>query len=185
MDSDRYDIDAKVDDQLATRLSQLSSEQQKKQLLLMLQSLLSTRFSLKIRYTTENIPIYGLRITKSGAKLSSSESPPTDEQNQSIASVRPRGSVGIWAGKIVCKDLSMTSFAQTLAGRPEMDGRPVVDETGLNGHYDFTLVFAAEDASDAPSIFEALREQLGLEVKAELAPSTVVVITDMSRPTEN
>jgi uncharacterized protein DUF3738 len=61
----------------------------------------------------------------------------------------------------------------------------IVDETGLNGHYDFTLVYASEDASEAPSIFEALREQLGLEVKSELAPTTVLVITDMSRPAEN
>jgi uncharacterized protein (TIGR03435 family) len=78
----------------------------------------------------------------------------------------------------------------------EDDHRPVVDETGLMGTYSFKLKFRMElepsvDAADAgesddlPTVFQALRDQLGLELTPERRPVTKLVIDHIEKPTEN
>jgi uncharacterized protein (TIGR03435 family) len=81
-------------------------------------------------------------------------------------------------------------------------GRPVVDRTGLTGLYDFTLRWAfdptqgagplagrslgspvAASDPDAPTLFTALQEQLGLKLDSQRAPMDVVVIDHIERPT--
>ena len=74
-------------------------------------------------------------------------------------------------------------------------GRVVVDRTGLKGNFNFKLNWASVDAVIAetagtqdpsgPSIFTAVREQLGLELKATRAPAEVFVIDQVERPTAN
>jgi uncharacterized protein (TIGR03435 family) len=74
-------------------------------------------------------------------------------------------------------------------------GRLVVDQTGLKGAYDFTLKgrpeqFVASDAgleggADAPSIFTAIQEQLGLRLVPSKAPVEVIVIDSIERPSAN
>jgi uncharacterized protein (TIGR03435 family) len=81
----------------------------------------------------------------------------------------------------------------------ELD-RPVVDMTGLEGTYDFEVNYThqlplnfpeggkfngQEPDTSGPSIFVALKEQLGLELKAEKGPVDVIVIDHAERPTEN
>ena len=62
--------------------------------------------------------------------------------------------------------------------------------TGLTGNYDFTLRYvdernsAAADA-DAPSIFGALQEQLGLKVETRKGPVEMLVIDHADRPSPN
>lgn len=86
-------------------------------------------------------------------------------------------------------------------------GRPVVDDTGLKGRYDLTLRWTpAENQKlllmratggnpgigkvatvepSGPSIYTAVREQLGLKLKAEKAPVDVLVIERINRPSAN
>src|SRR6185312_7334884 len=66
----------------------------------------------------------------------------------------------------------------------QADGRPVIDKTGLTGNYDFTLTFSPE-LRDRPSIFNALREQLGLKLTAERGPVEYYVIDSVERPSDN
>jgi uncharacterized protein (TIGR03435 family) len=71
----------------------------------------------------------------------------------------------------------------------------VVDQTGLTGAYDFTLKWRSEqsvaasdnqeDGADAPSLFTALQEQLGLRLVPSKAPVEVIVIDHIERPSEN
>lgn len=73
----------------------------------------------------------------------------------------------------------------------------MLDKTGLAGFYDFTLEFAPDlsglttpDGSappqfDGPTIFTALREQLGLKLESTKAPVEVFVIDRVEKPTEN
>jgi len=84
-------------------------------------------------------------------------------------------------------------------------GKPVIDATGLDGHYNFTLTWTPGDgersgfpplppgagpaqlpaAPDGPSMFTALREQLGLRLERRRVPTEVLVIDSARLPTPN
>jgi uncharacterized protein (TIGR03435 family) len=77
-------------------------------------------------------------------------------------------------------------------------GRPVIDNTGLDGNYDFTFEWTSEpvgakgaiEARDTPpsdslSIFVALKEQLGLKLESHKGPVEVFVIDHAEKPSEN
>jgi len=67
--------------------------------------------------------------------------------------------------------------------------RTVLDKTGLIGKYDFTLRWApletSGDASQAPSIFTAMQEQLGLRLESGKGPIEILVIDHVEKPSEN
>jgi uncharacterized protein (TIGR03435 family) len=68
--------------------------------------------------------------------------------------------------------------------------RPLVDQTGLKGRYDFDLKYtydelrAPTDGSAPPGLFTAMQEQLGLKLEAVKAPADMLVI-DVERPSAN
>jgi bla regulator protein BlaR1 len=70
-------------------------------------------------------------------------------------------------------------------------GRPVEDQTGLTAAFDFKLKwttdFAAPESgkSDAPSLFTALQQQLGLRLESRKGPVEVIMIDRASKPSEN
>ena len=65
--------------------------------------------------------------------------------------------------------------------------RPVIDATELVGNYEWEFSFAGLAASDsgAPSIFDAFRQQLGLNLKPETGAVEVLVIESVAMPTPN
>jgi len=79
--------------------------------------------------------------------------------------------------------------------------RPVVDQTGLPGRFDFTLTWTpdesqfgglgvkvpppTDDASAPPGLFTAIQEQLGLKLESTKAPVEVLVVDRAERPSEN
>jgi uncharacterized protein (TIGR03435 family) len=77
------------------------------------------------------------------------------------------------------------------------DDRPVIDKTGLTGNYDFTLSFAPElppnfakenlppGFLDRPTIFTALKEQLGLKLEPQKGPVEYYVIDHVEKPAAN
>jgi len=89
-------------------------------------------------------------------------------------------------------------IVQTLS---DLARRPVIDKTGLSGMFDFTLKFAPETAGaagpfarlpgatppppdpDAPNVFTAVQEQLGLRLESTRGPVEVVVIDKLEKPT--
>jgi uncharacterized protein (TIGR03435 family) len=79
---------------------------------------------------------------------------------------------------------TMTEFAQTLTGAAE---RVVIDRTGLEGFYEFDLTFSENPQAntDAPLLFTALQEQLGLKLESSRARVRVFVIDQIDRPSEN
>ncbi len=80
--------------------------------------------------------------------------------------------------------------AAAVSGRA---ARPVVDQTGLTGEYDFTLHWSWDPQPASPpepnrggqALIKALREQLGLELQPQKAPVNVYVIDRAERPTGN
>jgi bla regulator protein blaR1 len=99
---------------------------------------------------------------------------------------------------MTARQTSLEDLARWLSGYSEVGGRPVVNQTGLSGFYDFTLrwtrqSFAAAaqspstDVADsaAPPLFTALRDQLGLRLKSTKAPIEVILIDHVDPPTGN
>jgi len=92
----------------------------------------------------------------------------------------------------------VADFLGGLGGNFGLVSRPIVDETGLTGRYDFALEFAqpqrpnAEPGADAdqtapagPDLIQAAREQLGLQFKPGKAFISMPVIDRVERPSEN
>ena len=70
--------------------------------------------------------------------------------------------------------------------------RPLVNQTGLTGRYDFDLKFTKDlqaatvaDANAAPGLFTAVQEQMGLRLDAVKAPAPVLVVDAIERPSAN
>ena len=152
---------------------------------LMLQNLLADRFQLKVHRSTRELPIFWLVVARSGPKLTASVNDPN--------APKPRGT--LWSGgrkKFEFNRQTMAGFADTLES--DVD-RPVIDMTGLEGTYDIRLEFAsappvafATGSPDpqAPELFTALTEQLGLRLESRRGPVDVLVVDSALRqPTEN
>jgi len=93
----------------------------------------------------------------------------------------------------------MGDFSQLMQGAV-MD-RPVVDQTGLEGKWDFVLKWTPDesqfggmgikvppptDAADAPPpLFTAIQEQVGLKLEAGKAPVELLVFDHVDKPSEN
>ncbi len=120
------------------------------------------------------------------------ELPPLAEAPaSSLLKLPGNGLVTITALHCSAADLAGT-FAARLA-------RPVLDKTGLPYRYDFTLQFSAgrrlstlasssnSPPSDvnAPSLFTAIQEQLGLKLESGKGPVEVIVIDHVERPSGN
>jgi Protein of unknown function (DUF3738) len=100
-------------------------------------------------------------------------------------------------GGIIGHSVAIEYLAWWLGQRLQQDGRPVIDKTGLDGHYNFTLIYLPElppnfpperlppDAADRPNIFTALREQLGLRLEPQSGPVNSFVIDGIEKPTTN
>jgi uncharacterized protein (TIGR03435 family) len=68
--------------------------------------------------------------------------------------------------------------------------RPVVDQTGLKGRYDFKLQWStdetrATDADAPPGLFTAIQEQIGLRLEPVKAQADVLVVDKVERPGAN
>jgi uncharacterized protein (TIGR03435 family) len=154
-----------------------------------MQAVLRDRFNLVVRAETRELSIYGLTVAKSGHKLTAPAHP---ERSQSI-SINGRQ-------QIVATTAAMKALAESLA---QLLGRPVRDETGMDGVYDFrvdrepdsTLPLArsvarsdesaSASAPERGSIFTALTEKLGLRLESKKGPVPVYVIEKIDRPSEN
>jgi uncharacterized protein (TIGR03435 family) len=92
-----------------------------------------------------------------------------------------------YGGRAIPLSLLATSMP-TMTGLAALP-RPVVDQTGLTGLYDFTLHFVWSpdpDTGDTASSFrESLKAQLGLELKSTRAPIDILVIDHIEHPSEN
>lgn len=68
-------------------------------------------------------------------------------------------------------------------------GKPVIDATGLNGIYDFSLFWVPDPTrpdAEGPTIFSALQDQLGLKLESKKVMLPVVVVDHAQKvPTEN
>lgn len=175
--SERFDIEAKVDDSDVAKLRTLTIEQRHAMLI----PLLVDRFDLKFHYEQRDLPIYNLVIAKGGSKLKESKAEFTE---------RHFGPTG--RGQLESIGTPLRALIPVLSRQV---GRTVFDKTGLTGLYDYTLLWTPEDrfgvfpnesngdadSASKPDLSTALREQLGLKLEPQKGPVEVVVIDHLNR----
>jgi uncharacterized protein (TIGR03435 family) len=153
---------------------------------LMVQTLLADRFKLRVRRENRELPAYGLVVTKSGPKMHK-VSP--DDKPKPGGGVRMFGNpVQMPPGRDPLRGWSMTQLADRLTGQPALDGRPVLDRTGLDGTYEIDLNYAfVPGVVDAgkPEIFDAVQDQLGLKLDSIKASFETLIIDRLERPDAN
>lgn len=158
----------------------------------MLRALIAERFAVRYHREKRELPVFALTVARDGPKLKAStfdvdaspQGPPLLAFVLAPAVVRLPG-----------KWVTIGELAAVMQ-RAALD-RPVVDQTGLTGRYDFDLEFApdeslfggvlgkAPDDGTRPGFFAALREQLGLRLEATRGVVEMFVFDAAARPSEN
>jgi uncharacterized protein (TIGR03435 family) len=204
---ERFDINATLPDG-ATR----------DQVPAMLESLLEERFQMKSHRETRELPVYALIVGKGGLKVKELPTDPPNGANEPVAVSAAGAQSGVTVNlgkgsyfsiagnKIEAKKVTTATFADTLA---RFVDRPILDQTGLTGTYDFALDVSPEDymamivrsalsagvqlppqamralEASGDTFFSAI-EKLGLKLEPRKGPVEILVIDHMERkPTEN
>jgi len=214
INSDKLDIDAKVEDSLAREMQKLSREQQQDQMRLMMQSLLADRFKLSVSHDTKQLPVYSLVVAKGGPKLKEVPPPAAQVSPGPPPAVPPPGGANpppvppgmfrmmIGRGGVSTLTASASPISNLVMMLSQQLGRQLVDQTGLKGTYDFTLQWTSDiglgggplpvapdsagtNDTGGTSIFTALQDQLGLRLKSTKGPVDTIVIEHIEEPSEN
>ncbi|HZQ42084.1 MAG TPA: TIGR03435 family protein [Acidobacteriaceae bacterium] len=182
-DSTHFDVNAKVSDPDPNVLKNLSREQRRA----MIVAFLSDRFHLRAHIETKTLPVYDLVIAKGGLRM-----------KEYAAVVSPGGGDGNPAnkkpGSMTIRNYQITAFgiptSNLAANLAFIVQRNVIDKTGLTGMYDINLKWRPDDApasddNNAPDLFTALQEQLGLKLEPSKGPVNILVIDHVEMPTAN
>jgi uncharacterized protein (TIGR03435 family) len=181
LDSDKFDLAVQPDTEGMPNQNQLK---------VMLQKVLADRFQLAFHREKRELSVYAIVAAKSGAKLTDTAAAPGD-----LPGLFFRG-----LGDLVVRNATLADLANLM--QSAVLDRPVVDQSGLTGRYDFTLRWtpdqtqflgmgvpipqpAADDPNAPPDLFSAAERQLGLRFESTKAPADVLVIDKVSRPSEN
>ena len=171
LDTQKYDIVGQADVEGVPNLHQIQE---------MLQKLLASRFNLTDHREKRELSTYAISVVKSGPKLAKSA-----DGSDGLPAQTGSGTGGEQIRKFT--NDSMSDFA--LGMQAYLD-RPVVDETGLIGRYDFVLKWTPDesntnDPNAPPGLFTAIQEQLGLKLEPTKGPTDVFVIDHVERPSDN
>ena len=180
MDTDKYDLTIEADVPGAPSYAQSK---------VMIQKLLADRFALKFHYEKKELSAYVLELGKGEPKLTKSEA--NDSGHPSLFFT------GL--GTLPARNSTMEEFAGVMQGA--VLDRPVVDQTGLPGRFDFELKWTPDEfqfgglgvkvpppsdsATAPPDLFNAMQEQLGLKLVSTKAAVEVLVIDRVEKPSAN
>jgi uncharacterized protein (TIGR03435 family) len=161
MDTDRYDISAKLPDGAS-----------KEQAPLMLQTLLKDRFKIALHREKKDHPVFALVVGKNGPKLKAAEvsadapgapgsgdagrahlppPPPAGPSPNAIIAGGPGGRMppgamsmrfGPNGGHLDAKAMTLARFADAIS---RFLDRPVIDQTGIEGNYDFAIDISPDE----------------------------------------
>jgi uncharacterized protein (TIGR03435 family) len=160
----------------------------------MLQKLLAERFRFSFHWDKKEAPVYVLTVSKNGSKLTASTSDPKRPPNLAMPA----------RGRFRGRNATTADLANNLMSLLD---RPVIDRTGISGHYDIALNWTVDDFQasrilsgipapgdskefsnstiEFPDLFTALQEQLGLKLESTKGLVDVMVIDRIERPSEN
>lgn len=177
MHSERFDLEAAPDQEGKYSYNDWT---------LMLQQIMADRFHVQLHHETRELPAFNLALAKGGTKLTPSAAGADGKPNIDVK--------GREVISIIATDADTAEFVKIL--KEAIVGRPVFDQTGLAGHYDFTLRFAADRTAMSatadsappdlpPDLFTAIQQQLGLKLAPTKAPADVLVVDDVQHPFQN
>ena len=196
--SGQFDIETKVDPADASKLKGLTPDERWAMMLPVLQE----RFGLKFHRETRNVEIYTLVVGKSGSKLKEAQMTPEQASG-------PVGGQGRMMMRLSPSEMTLTTQGGTMETLSKLlsqqIGSTVLDKTGLTGKYEFELRWSPDrnmvsamspgtagppeeergSESDAPPLFTALQEQLGLKLVSQKEPVEVIVIDNIQQPSPN
>jgi uncharacterized protein (TIGR03435 family) len=178
---EKYDIDGVPDVEGQPNVHQMRT---------LVRDVLVERFGLKFHYDHREMSVYALTVAKSGEKLTVTTDKPSDPGNFMFGGL----------GKLTVTNSSMKDFCDGMQ-EAVMD-KPVVDQTGLKGRYDFNLNWTPDetqfvamgvripppnqdDPNAPPSLYTALQEQVGLKMTATKAQAEVMDIDHLEKPSAN
>jgi uncharacterized protein (TIGR03435 family) len=170
---------------------------------LAMRALLEERFEMKAHRETRQLDIYALVMARPDGKPAAGLRQTTLDCPRLLEAARRGGSppaaqaggpdvmcgMRTTYGRVVVGGFPIGPFATSLANQV---GRYVVDRTGLTGAWDFELTYLPDRAPgagvearaldpNAPSLFTALQEQLGLKLESTTGPVDVVVVDSIER----
>jgi uncharacterized protein (TIGR03435 family) len=182
VDSERYDIEARG-----------PATAGHKEMMLMVQTLLADRFAMRAHFETRDMPAYILTVAKGGPKLrviGSEDCVPFDGTKPN-----PEAAPNVCGNNLVSRNNGWNATHISMGGvtgvLSAVMRRPVLDQTGVKGTFDVHLQWSddltlQDNPADAPpSIYVALRETLGFELKSGRGPAEVFVIDHIEKPTGN
>ncbi len=167
---EKYDIDARAPNEI--------TKEQSRQ---MLQALLADRFKLRLHHETKVMPVYRLIAVNT-------------EHSFRKSATDAAGSMARSGDGFQFRNMSMPLFSAILSGRL---GRPVLDQTGVQGAFDFALSLdpaespaGAESRSAAndwafSSIFTDIQKQLGMKLEPDKGPVEYLVVDHVEKPDAN
>jgi uncharacterized protein (TIGR03435 family) len=180
METEKYDVTGQPEGQGQPSREQLNA---------MVQKLLEDRFKLAMHREKRELPVYAIVVGNGGHKLTKNDT-------------NPNGLPGLFfkgLGVLPAMNATMGDFAGVL--QTAVLDRPVLDRTGLQGRYDFTLTWTPDetqfagmgirvpppsnDANAPPGLFTAFQEQLGLRLESTKGPVEVLVVDRVEKPSEN
>jgi uncharacterized protein (TIGR03435 family) len=182
IDKDRYDVVAVPDMEGFPSMMQAKG---------MVRKLLADRFKMTFHHDKRDLSAFVLTVAKTGPKLTANE---TKSPGPGFG-LRPLPS-GV---NIPIQNADMGEFASFLQAM--VLDRPVVDQTGLEGKFDFVLKFSPDDSmfnghpptlptktestESLPSLFEAMPKDLGLKLDAQKTAVDVIAIDRIEKPSAN
>ena len=182
----RYQISGPdwLDTQLFDIAARVEGNHGREEIMLMLQTLMADRFKLELHREQKELPVYALLVGKNGSKIRRADGDGDF-------------TMGPASGGIEFQKISMTDFAARFLSRLPPISRPVLDKTGLEGRYDFTLALAGAPEAGVEGIKRAALEegftlfayaldQIGLRLEAQKALVEMLVVDHVEKtPTEN
>ena len=185
LDSVRYDIEAKG-----------SPTANSPEVWEMMRSLLAERFHLKYHLETRVMPAYVIVVGRGGHKLVKGEDGECAEAIKAGQSSSTCDAIQFLPNGMGIRNMPVAAFAAGVAR--QLQDRPVVDRTGLEGRFDARVSWrptdmTAEQLAQVPAdrrppdvnIFEAFEQQAGLRLEARREPIEVLVIDQIQRADEN
>jgi uncharacterized protein (TIGR03435 family) len=180
--TDLYDIEGKPD---------VPGRPNPTQTGIMVQKLLADRCKLTFHHEKRELSVYVITVGGGGPKMEKSTASPTD----------PSAFFFRGLGDLTVRNQAMGDFASWM--QTVLD-RPVVDQTGITGKYDFQLKWTPDDSQFAvfrgtgalppppkddpnppPALYTAIQEQIGLKMGPAKVPVDVIVIDHVEKPSAN